>query len=136
MIKVFQLFVVCEECEKVIWQNGFCCKLGEVDGWVVFGLIIVFGMIYFVVVGFQGLWLMVFDYVGVIDELDLLVVQFLGFGIVCYVFDMFGQFYGVLLCVYQLVVSLFDVLFQEFEVKIKGFLMNIEVERLVVQRIG
>ncbi len=136
MFEAPQPFVIRQECDKVAFQNGFRRKLGECEGWAGFSSTTVPGTIHLAAAVAQGPWFLALDHAGVVEELDIPVVDMPGPGLARYVFETLGQVYAVLPRIYQLAASLPDAPLREFETKIKDLPKTTEAERLVVQRIG
>lgn len=136
MIEAPQPFVIRQECDKVAFQNGFRRKLGESEGWAGFSSTTVPGTIHLAAAGAQGPWFLAVDHAGVVEELDVIVVDMPGPGLARYAFETLAQVYAVLPRIYQLAASLPDAPLREFETKVKDLPTTTEAERLVVQRIG
>lgn len=136
MIEAPQPFVIRQECDKVAFQNGFRRKLGECGGWAGFSSTTVPGTIHLAAAGAQGPWFLALDHAGVVEELDIPVVDMPGPGLARYACETLGQVYAVLPRIYQLAASLPDAPLQEFETKVKNLPKTTEAERLIVQRIG
>ncbi|GGB62924.1 hypothetical protein GCM10011316_38520 [Roseibium aquae] len=136
MIEAPQSFVVREECGKAAFQNGFRRKREEREGWAGFSSTTVPGTIHLAAASAQGPWFLALDHTGVVEELDIPVVDIAGPGLARYAFETLGQVYAVLPRIYQLAASLPDAPLQEFETKVKDLPKTTEAERLVVQRIG
>lgn len=136
MIEAPQPFVIRQECDKVAFQNGFRCKLGESEGWAAFTSTTVPGTIHLAAASVQGPWFLALDHSGIIEELDLPGKDLAGPGVARYAFDTLGQVYAVLPRIYQLATSLPDAPLREFVTKVRELPTTTEAERLVVQRIG
>lgn len=135
MIEKPQSFVTRQECEKVMYQNGFRRPHGEVDGWQRYSSTTAQGSIW-LARDTSGAWLLALDHAGVIAEIGIEASDTAGPGLARFRFASLALLYGVMPRVYELAASLPDAPLQEFLHRTKHLPKTTEAERLVVQRVG
>lgn len=135
MIEKPQSFVTRQECEKVMYQNGFRRPHGEVDGWQRYSSTTAQGSVW---LGREtsGAWLLALDHAGIIAEIGIETSDAAGPGLARFRFASLAPLYAVMPRVYELAVSLPDAPLQEFLHRTQNLPSTTEAERLVVQRVG
>ncbi len=135
MIEKPQSFVTRQECEKVMYQNGFRRPHGEIDGWQRYSSTTAQGSVW---LGREtsGAWLLALDHAGIIAEIGIETSDAAGPGLARFRFASLAPLYAVMPRVYELAVSLPDAPLQEFLHRTQNLPSTTEAERLVVQRVG
>ena len=130
-----QSFIVCSECEKAAWDNGWRVKRGDTEGWILRESHDAPSQIGLAAAGPDGPWFLAIDHGGVAQELGT-AIDLAGPGLARFSFETASDLYQAVSRAYDLAKALPDDPLHRFRAKTRTLPKSTEAERLVVARVG